>query len=265
MRELRYPELPEAAWPRWPAWNGPVALLASLAALFFLFPALPVILVAIFSETLAALSLLVLLLMQDGILMCSALLFASMKLPPLPWHFGLRPSRLWPTIGWTALGFVVLVGFELGWFELFDVDEPEGEDLGRDNLIAATLVSLGVIVLAPVSEEFFFRAFFYRALRTRLRVWSAALIDGAVFASVHLQYLAEPLILPVIAIVGVGLCLVYERTGSLFAVIAIHAAFNTAAMLPEAPIPAILVGLTVIAACVVVPRWFHHDPSPMLR
>ena len=34
-----------------------------------------------------------------------------------------------------------------------------------------------------------------------------------------------------IAVFGVGQCLVYERTGSLFAVIAIHAAFNTFAML----------------------------------
>jgi membrane protease YdiL (CAAX protease family) len=30
-----------------------------------------------------------------------------------------------------------------------------------------------------VAEEIFFRAFFYRALRTRLSVWSAALIDGS--------------------------------------------------------------------------------------
>ena len=86
-------------------------------------------------------------------------------------------------------------------------------------------------MVAPVTEEFFFRAFFYRALRTRLRVWSAALIDGVVFGSLHFESLDAAMILPVIAIFGVGLCLVYERTGSLFAVIAIHAAFNTFAML----------------------------------
>ena len=48
----------------------------------------------------------------------------------------------------------------------------------RTNLVAGFAVALAVIVVAPVAEEIFFRAFFYRALRTRLPVWSAALIDG---------------------------------------------------------------------------------------
>ena len=51
----------------------------------------------------------------------------------------------------------------------------------------AFAVALAVIVVAPVAEEIFFRAFFYRALRTRLPVWSAALIDGIVFGSLHFQ------------------------------------------------------------------------------
>lgn len=260
---LRYPELPQAARPAWPAWMAPVALFAALGALFFLLPALPIILFGLFSETLEALSLLILILIQDAAFMGAAILFASIRVRPAAWHFGVRPTRLWPTVGWAVLGFAVLTGLEVGWLELFDVDEVEGEDLGEGNLLAAFMVAVAAIVVAPVSEEFFFRAFFYRALRTRLRVWSASLIDGVVFASVHLQYLAEPLILPVIAVVGVGLCLVYERTGSIFAVIAIHAAFNTVASLGASPVPAILVGALVLLACLLVPRRLQPAPSPV--
>ena len=59
-----------------------------------------------------------------------------------------------------------------------------------------------MIVVAPVAEELFFRGFFYRALRTRLGVTSAALIDGAVFGALHFQGADTAIILPVIAVFG---------------------------------------------------------------
>ena len=65
-----------------------------------------------------------------------------------------------------------MLGIEIGYIELFGVDETNVEELGEDNLVAGFAVALAVIVVAPVAEEIFFRAFFYRALRTRLRVWS---------------------------------------------------------------------------------------------
>ena len=166
-------------------------------------------------------------------------------------------------VGWAVLGFGVLLGFELGYIELLSVDETNVDDLGEGNLAAAFLVSLAVIVVAPVAEEFFFRGFFYRALRTRMGVWAAALIDGLVFGALHFQGVDTAIILPVIAVFGVGLCLVYERTGSLFAVIAIHAAFNTVAMLTIDPLAAIVVGALVVAGCLAVPRTLARDPSPL--
>jgi hypothetical protein len=129
--------------------------------------------------------------------------------------------------------------------------------------VAGFAVAFAVIVVAPVAEEIFFRAFFYRALRTRLPVWSAALIDGIVFGSLHFQGIDSAIILPVIALFGVGQCLVYERTGSLFAVIAVHACFNTFAMLSVVPVPAILIGLLVILGCLLAPLKAGHWPSPV--
>ena len=261
---LAAPELPVAARPAWPAWYAPVALLAAFALILAAaVPLLPAVLLLGLSDTVAALALLLLLVVQDGLLALSALVFAKLKLDPRPWHFGIRATPLWPTVGWAVLGFALMLGFELGYIELLGVDETNLDDLGEGSLIAALLVALAVIVVAPVTEEFFFRGFFYRALRTRLRVWAAALIDGLVFGALHFQGPNSAVILPVIAVFGVGQCLVYERTGSLFAVIAIHAAFNSVATFAIEPLPAIVVGTLVLAGCVAVPRAVGRHPSPL--
>ena len=68
---------------------------------------------------------------------------------------------------------------------------------------------------------------------------------------------------PVIAVFGIGQCLLYERTGSLFAVIATHAAFNTVASLEIAAVPALVMGALVLLAWVLVPRRVGRAPSPM--
>jgi uncharacterized protein len=263
-RALRDPELPEAARPQWPPWYAPAALFGSFGAILIAgFPLLPVILTFGISEAVAGVALLALLLVQDGLLVLAAVLFASIKRTPRPWHFGIRATRLWPTVGWVLLAFAVMMGFEFGYIELFDVDETNVEELGEDSQVAGFAVSLAVIVVAPVAEEIFFRAFFYRALRTRLPIWSAALIDGLVFGVLHFQGVDTAIILPVIAVFGVGQCLVYERTGSLFAVIAIHAAFNTVAMLSVVPLPAILIGVLVILGCLLAPPRTGRWPSPV--
>jgi membrane protease YdiL (CAAX protease family) len=259
---LRYPELPEPARPSWPSWYAPVALLASLGALVFFLPALPIVLLGDFSESLAAVSLLALLLIQDSILTGAAVLFASFRLRPRPWHFGLRPTRPWPTIGWALLGFALMVGFEFLYIALLNVNESNTEDFGR-GVIPGVMVALAVIVVAPVSEEFFFRAFFYRALRSRLPVWTAAPIDGLVFGALHFEGVETAIVLPVIAVFGMGQCLVYERTGSLFAVIAIHAAFNTVATLGTSPVPALVIGTCVVSGCLLVPGRLPAAPSPV--
>jgi membrane protease YdiL (CAAX protease family) len=263
-RALRDPELPEAARPGWPPWYAPAALFASFGAIGIAgFPLLPVILTFGISDAVAGIALLALLLVQDGLLVLAAVLFASIKRTPRPWHFGIRATRLWPTVGWVLLAFAVMMGFEFGYIELFQVDETNMEELGEDSLIAGFAVSLAVIVVAPVAEEIFFRAFFYRALRTRLPIWSAALIDGLVFGALHFQGVDTLVVLPVIAVFGVGQCLVYERTGSLFAVIAIHAAFNTVAMLSVVPLAAILIGVLVILGCLLAPPRAGRWPSPV--
>jgi uncharacterized protein len=258
------PELPAAARPPWPPWYAPVALLGTFVAISFAaLPVLPLLLLSGLSDTMGALALLVLAMLQDGVFVGAAILFAAFKRKPRAWHFGARSTPFWPTLGWTVLAFALMLGIEIGVLELFEPDDTEIEELQELSAVAAIAISIVVVLLAPVAEEIFFRAFFYRALRTRLRVWSASLITGCVFASVHLQYWTEPILLVVIAAFGIGQCLLYERTGSLFAVIATHAAFNTFASLGFAPVPAVITGLLVFAGCVLVPRRLGRAPSPL--
>jgi membrane protease YdiL (CAAX protease family) len=241
-----------------------VALIATFVVISFAaLPVLPLLLIAGLSDTLGAITLLVLALLQDGVFVGAAVLFAAFTRAPLPWHFGARSTPFWSTLGWAGLAFALMLGAEFGLIELFGVDETEIEELGELSGLAAIAIAIVVVLLAPVAEEIFFRAFFYRALRTRLRVWSASSITGVVFASVHLQYYAEPALLLVIAAFGIGQCLLYERTGSLFAVIATHAAFNMVASLEMAAIPALIIGALVLVACVLVPRQLGKAPSPM--
>jgi uncharacterized protein len=239
-----------------------VALVASFVAIgFAALPVLPLVFISGLSDNLGAIALLVLALLQDGVLVGVAVLFAGFTRAPQGWHFGIRATPFWPTAGWTVLAFTLMLGFEIASIELFRVDE--GDEFGDLGGLAAVAVVFVVVLLAPVAEEIFFRAFFYRALRTRLRVWSASLITGCVFASVHVQYYFEPALLLVIAAFGIGQCLLYERTGSLFAVIATHAAFNAFASLEIAAVPALVMGALVLLGCVLMPWQVGRAPRPM--
>jgi membrane protease YdiL (CAAX protease family) len=134
------------------------------------------------------------------------------------------------------------------------------EDLGADDSTLA-LVAAGfvVIVVAPVAEEFFFRGFFYRALRTRLGVLAAAGVDGAVFGLIHFTGAETLELLPILAVLGFMFCLVYERTGTLYTTIGLHA-FNNAIAYgfdADAAGVALVLGPLMLAGCMLAPRFLH--------
>ncbi len=264
------PELPEAARPRWPAGYGFAAMGAgTVGVMVASIPLLPVVLFAGIDGALGAIALLVLILVQDATYIGTAFGFAFLRGGrPSAWQFGFRATPWKRTLAITLGATVAILGFEIGFGELVGIDESDTDELGTsDGFVAALAFSLVAIVVAPVAEEIFFRAFFYRALRNRLRVWSACLVTALIFSSLHLQYVATPLVFVVIAVFAVGTCLVYEATGSVFTVIAIHAIFNTLATTgtDAGYVVPIAVGLAVVAACVVVPVRLGPAPSPFAR
>ncbi|MBQ7345126.1 MAG: CPBP family intramembrane metalloprotease [Oscillospiraceae bacterium] len=95
------------------------------------------------------------------------------------------------------------------------------------------LMAIGVAVLAPVTEELFYRALLFGTLhrRSRLLAYTASVL---VFASIHISgyigyYAWDHLLLCFAQYIPAGLVLAwtYEQSGSIFAPIAIHIAVNT--------------------------------------
>ena len=91
------------------------------------------------------------------------------------------------------------------------------------SLPALAFLSL-VTIWGPVSEEVYFRGLTYTALRNQWGAGWALIVSSLLFSSLHLA----PAHLPVLFLVGVGLTVLRQRTGSLLPGIAAHIGFNTA-------------------------------------
>jgi membrane protease YdiL (CAAX protease family) len=254
------PERPDGAGPRWPAWYAGVGFLVALI--------LTLVVVGIVAAATGASTTdenptftVVATFLQGVIFIGTAVLFASFAGKPRPEDFGLRRTPFWPTVGWAALGLASFYALAALYTAIVqpDTEQTVAQDLGANQgtvgLIAAGFM---VICVAPVAEEFFFRGFFYRALRSRYSVLGAALIDGLLFGAIHWDFSTTDglLIIPPLAALGFMFCLVYERTGSLYPVIALHALNNAIAfaVTVEEPGVSLVLGPLMLLACAVVPR-----------
>jgi membrane protease YdiL (CAAX protease family) len=254
------PELPEGAAPRWPAWYAGVGFLVALIA--------TLIVVGILAAATGATAddedptfTIVATFLQGLIFIGTAVMFASFTRKPKPEQFGLRPARFWPAAGWAALGMLTFYAL-VGLYSVIvqpDAEQSVAQDLGADQgtfgMIAAGFM---VVCVAPVAEEFFFRGFFYRALRSRWSVLGAAAIDGLLFGVIHYDFTGADalLILPPLAILGFIFCLVYERTGSIYPTIAMHALNNAIAFgvtIHDGSVSLVL-GPLMLLACATIPR-----------
>lgn len=83
-----------------------------------------------------------------------------------------------------------------------------------------------VCVIAPFAEELLFRGVIFAGLAQRLPVGIAAVLSGVIFGAAHL----DPWSIAPLAVIGVGLALLYYRTGSLWPNIVAHATVNTVAL-----------------------------------
>jgi len=168
-------------------------------------------------------------LFQDVALIAAALLFSSMWARGLtPASFGLRPVPLGRAAGWTVATFVAFWIFTAIYISL--VGEPDQQELTRDlreEDSLSALIGYGVLLafVAPLAEELFFRGFVFGVLRERIGVVAGALATGVVFGLVHVA--GSPIeTVGVLVILGVLLCLLYEKSGSLLPCIALHAVNN---------------------------------------
>jgi membrane protease YdiL (CAAX protease family) len=207
--------------------------------------------------------------LQDAAFITAAIGFASLVARPRPWHFGLRETRPWPAIGYVVAGYVAFITTAAAWTAILNIHESDDvvKQLGADNsTVALVAVSVLVCVVAPIAEEFFFRGFFFSALRNWRGLWPAAVITGLVFGGIHVGSAPVGFLVP-LAFFGFVLCLIYDRTRSLYPCMALHCINNSIAFgVGEKwgwQIPVVLAGslATIAATMVVVQRtWGRSGP-----
>lgn len=226
------PEMPEGAdpFPRWPAWFGAagfaIGIGAGVVAAILMLPALALVTWGFDVDTDDSLPVLELVatFVQDVGWVVGALVLAATVARPKGWHFGFQRPRLGPAVGWSLVAILAYVALALVYTVLLDPESQEPIETGEryGTLIGSAVI---IVIVAPLFEEIFFRGFLYRILRGRMGLWPALVIGGSLFGAVHAAsggLLAVALIAPL----GFLLCLVYERSGSLYPCIALHALNN---------------------------------------
>jgi membrane protease YdiL (CAAX protease family) len=169
---------------------------------------------------------------QDLALIGAALLFANISGRPTAADFGLRRPRVARAVG---LMIVVWIGFltvsEI-WVRALSLDDHQTlpDELGaRGSTVNLALVIVLITVVAPLGEELFFRGYFFSALRNWRGFLPAAIVTGLIFGAVHVGSAPLGFTVP-LAFFGFGLCVLYQRTGSLYPGIALHALNNSIAL-----------------------------------
>ncbi|MFI4860067.1 MAG: lysostaphin resistance A-like protein [Phycisphaerales bacterium JB063] len=137
------------------------------------------------------------------------------------------------------LSAMVVSVFTLIVAELFGYTTPDHGHVvlemlaNNDSPIVLLLMAISAVVLAPLTEELFFRGLVQTALLSTLghhRRWTAILITATFFGVVHLGSVPAPMVVPLI-LLGIVFGWVYERTGSIWCAVLVHAGYNGVSVL----------------------------------
>ncbi|MGF7185549.1 hypothetical protein GGQ84_001640 [Desulfitispora alkaliphila] len=143
---------------------------------------------------------------------------------------GINLSNFGSNIIWGVTGGITLLALVMGtgalishFFAVEAEPQPFAELLFEIDSTGGLIIPfIMAVVLAPIGEEVFFRGFVYPVFR---RMWSlpvAMIVSGILFASLHFDLIrAIPL-----AVGGIGLAWLYEKTGSIVTPIIAHAVWN---------------------------------------
>jgi membrane protease YdiL (CAAX protease family) len=148
----------------------------------------------------------------------------GLRWPGWAWVMVIAPGALFGM--WTLGAVLQGVGY-MGWLESLGVEtQQDTVRLLHEAKDPMVIVMMGVmaVVVAPICEEVVFRGFLYPLAKRYAGVWAAVISSGLLFAVAHPSLMA---LLP-LAVLGMGLAVIYERTRSIWAPIAVHAVFNGA-------------------------------------
>lgn len=142
-----------------------------------------------------------------------------------------RPSPL--ALGWGVVGLgaaYVVLGIYVGLVELIGVEALEpistiDEDVIYDHTYLIALTGLLAVIVAPLTEEIFYRGFLVGGIARHWGVPVALVASSVLFAAVHIDVGS---LIP-FALIGVIFALVYLRSGNLFSAVLAHFLFNVIA------------------------------------
>ncbi len=141
-----------------------------------------------------------------------------------PWVLLIAPATV--VTMWLVFGGLQALGY-MEWMESLGVESVQDSvkllQTAKDPMVLI-LMAVAAVLVAPVSEELVFRGYLYPAAKKFAGPWMAAICTGLVFAAAHGSLAA---LLPLF-IFGVVLAVLYEKTGSIWAPIAVHFCFNGA-------------------------------------
>jgi membrane protease YdiL (CAAX protease family) len=194
----------------------------------------------------------------------------------VPLSKGLQLGRTRAGYGEIALLALVTVG--AGWaissaMTLGLGHEPITSKLIRESLERASApwkaaLAVMVIVIAPVTEEGFFRGCLQSKLRARWGAVPAIAVTSALFGVIHLH----PAHMLMAAVIGVGLGWTAERAGGIRPAIFAHACNNALALLPTLlgirsssgntiNVVAMAIAVAVVGGAIWMVRRFYPLPS----
>ncbi len=162
---------------------------------------------------------------------------------------GVQAIRLKPSLAavGAGVGFCLLVRLAMLTIPFPDAwREHYAERVDAVTQSPAWLRYASSMLAAPIAEEWVFRGLIYRRLKGATPRVVAVLLSSALFASLHgtVVWMLYTLLL------GVLLCVLMDKTHSLWACIACHAAFNVMGQIPLwGTLPdAVVIGVFVIGA-----------------
>lgn len=105
------------------------------------------------------------------------------------------------------------------------VDQTQEQDVGFADLTFAyeyVFAFIALVVLPPIAEELLFRGYLFGRLRGRLGFWMTTLLVSVLFGLVHGQWNVGI----DTAVLSIFLCILREKTGTVWASMAVHAIKN---------------------------------------
>ncbi len=150
-----------------------------------------------------------------------------------PWRLlGFTRLPLLRDVGKAALGFVIYFTLLLviGGIAaaVFHINMDQKQELGFDTVRGIgdkLLVFVSLVLLPPIVEETLFRGFLFTGLRKKLKLLPALLITSLLFASPHLAEGSGGVLWMAgidTFLLSVVLCYLREKTGALWAGVAVH-------------------------------------------